>query len=124
MRRERLFSLIVVIGAMAMAITLASRAGDAASQTVSTSTSALPKNLDRGPELRAQDTSQPSNATALDPHERNPWLNEYWQGQRAAENALRRGAVLDQQTRDAIRARWLALYSGTNRTCVLLCGGE
>ena len=32
--------------------------------------------------------------------------------------------TLSQQTRDAIRARWLARFGDTHRTCVLLCGGQ
>jgi len=34
------------------------------------------------------------------------------------------GPTLDQSTREAIQARWLARYGGTQRTCVLLCGGR
>ncbi len=34
------------------------------------------------------------------------------------------GFAMKQSTREAIRARWQARYGGTNRTCVLLCGGQ
>jgi hypothetical protein len=71
-----------------------------------------------------QDASQSSDAIALDPHERDPWLAEYRQRQYIANHALRTGASLDQPAREAMRARWLAQYGGTNRTCLLPCGGQ
>jgi hypothetical protein len=40
----------------------------------------------------------------------------------SAQNST--GRTLNQQTRDAIQAWWLAQHAGTNRTCVLLCGGQ
>jgi hypothetical protein len=34
------------------------------------------------------------------------------------------GHTLNQQTRDAVQARWAARHGDDNRTCVLLCGGQ
>jgi hypothetical protein len=51
MFRKRLFKLPVALGAAAIVVGLAISAGVAAPQTVSTGATALPKNLDRGPEL-------------------------------------------------------------------------
>jgi hypothetical protein len=45
-----------------------------------------------------------------------PFISTH-KGQNSTDNTL------DQQTRDAIQARWLAQHGDTNRTCVLLCGG-
>jgi hypothetical protein len=120
MSTSRLFNLFVAL-ALVVVTALTIHAGIATSQAVSTNPAAPAKNLDRGPELWGQDASQPSRAAALDPHERNPKLIEYREQQRAAGNRL--GTLLDHQTRDAIQARWLAQHGGTNRTCVLLCGG-
>jgi hypothetical protein len=116
-----LFNVIVAL-ALVVVTALTVHAGIATSQTVSTNTAALAKNLDRGPESWEQEANQPSYAAALDPHERNPKLIEYRERQRAAGNTL--GISLDRQVRDAIQARWLAQHGGTNRTCVLLCGGQ
>jgi hypothetical protein len=48
-----------------------------------------------------------------------------WRAATSASSAQNlTGRTLNQQTRDAIQARWLAQHGGTNRTCVLLCGGQ
>jgi hypothetical protein len=121
MSTSRLFNVFVALALVAVtALTI--HAGIATSQAVSTNPAAPAKHLDRGPELWGQDARQPSHAAALDPHERNPNLIEYREQPRAAGNRLE--TPLDQQTRDAIQARWMAQHGGTNRTCVLLCGGQ
>jgi hypothetical protein len=116
MRKNRLFSLMVVIGVMALAIALVSNDGAAATQ------------------------SAPSDeALSLNRHDPRPGVASYvamahdvgWAG--ASDDAAlftssqrgrsATGITLDRRTRDAIQARWLAQHGGTNRTCVLLCGG-
>jgi hypothetical protein len=121
MSTNRLFDVFVAL-ALVVVTALTVHAGIATSQTVSTSTAAPARNQDRVPVLGGQQAKQPSAAAALDAYDRNPELIIHQQWQRAAGNTL--GTPLDRQTRNAIQARWLARYGGTNRTCVLLCGGE
>ena len=116
MRNNRLFSLIVAIGAMALTIALVSNAGTVATRSAPIDEALSLNRHDPRPGIASQ------VATAFDVR---------WAG--ASDDAAlsmssqrgRRstGITLDQRTRDAIQARWLAQYGGTNRTCVLLCGG-
>ncbi|HLF25847.1 MAG TPA: hypothetical protein VJG32_05885 [Anaerolineae bacterium] len=48
---------------------------------------ALPKNLDRGPELWTPGARQTSSAVALEPHERNPLLSAYRQREQWASDS-------------------------------------
>ena len=152
MRNNRLFSLIVVIGAMALAIALTINAGGAAPQIVSSDEAPSPSSaLEAGiagaavnqiapidgallvnrhdprssvasdavmafdvEQARSSGRADASGASGQDDAGRSGSSNK---SQNSASN------MLDQRTRDAIQARWLAQYGGTNRTCVLLCGG-
>jgi hypothetical protein len=116
MRNNRFFSLIMVIGVMALAIALVANTGTAATQRASIDGALLLNRHNPRPEAAGQvamasdagQASAPDNVTlSVSPHG----------GRRST------GITLDQRTRDAIQARWLARYGGTNRTCVLLCGG-
>ena len=114
MRNNRLFSLILVIGAMALAIALTFNAGSAASQVAPTDEALLLNRHDpRFTEASDAETVPDGEQTRINWRASSPVA--------AAQNST--GYTLDQQSRDAIQARWLAQHSGTNRTCVLLCGG-
>ncbi len=119
MSTNRLFNVFVVL-ALVVVTALTIHAGIATSQTVSASTAASARNQDRAPGLGVQQANQPPAAASLDAYDRNPKLIVHQAWQRAAGNTL--STSLDQQTPDAIQARWLARYGGTNRSCVLLCG--
>jgi hypothetical protein len=124
MFHKRSFKLLSALGVVAIVVALVISAGGTAPQTASAGKAALPKNLDRGPELWVPSASQPSRATPLDLHERHPESIAYRQSEHVAGDELKQGAPVDQQTRDAIQARWLAQHGDDNRTCVLLCGGR
>ena len=124
MRSNRLFSLIVTIGAMALAIALTINAGAAAPQVASSDEALLLNQHDSRfsaasdagtafavEQARISRGASASAASAQDDAARSP------KGQHFT------GSTLNHQTRDAIQARWLAQHGGTNRTCVLLCGG-
>jgi len=113
MRSNRLSKLIVAIGTMALAIALTINAEAAAPQAAF-----------GGKALFDQHDHHQSFAfeavTTLDIEQAR--IN--WRASTpvaSAQNST--GYTLDQQSRDAIQARWLARHGRTNRTCVLLCGG-
>jgi hypothetical protein len=114
MRCNRLFSLIVAIGTMALAIALTINAGAAASSIASVGNAPLDQH-DRHLELACE------VVTAFDVEQaRLSW--EVSVPVVSAQNSA--SSALDQQTREATQTRWLAQHGGTNRTCVLLCGGQ
>ncbi len=116
MRNNRLVSLIVVAGAIVLLIALVSTTGTVATQGAPND-EALSLNR-RDP--RSGSASYVVAVSAMRPADAldNAALAVSSQGgQRSA------GITLNQRTRDAIQARWLARYGGTSRTCVLLCGG-
>jgi hypothetical protein len=142
MRNNRLFGLIVVIGAMALTIALTFNAWAAAPQIASSDQAPSPASSVKARIPRAAATqiepvdgalllnrhdprfSVASDAmTALDVEQtRISWGMSASVAFNKSQNST--GRTLDQQTRDAIQARWLAQHGGTNRTCVLLCGGQ
>ena len=115
MRSNRLSKLIVAIGTMALAIALTINAGSAAPRVAPTDEALLLNRHD------PRFTEASDAETVLDGEQaRIKWRASTPVA--AAQNST--GRTLDQQTRDAIQARWLARHGGTNRTCVLLCGGR
>ena len=127
MRSNRLFKLIVAIGTMALAIAPTFNAGAAAPRYTSADKAPLDQH-DRHPSLASE------AVTAFDVEQaRISWRTTApavpAQGDTvlsvSSEKGRRStGITLDQQTRDAIQARWLTQHGGTHRTCVLLCGGR
>ncbi len=117
MRMNRLFSLIMVIGALAVMIGLVSTsAGTAATQSAPVDEALSLNRHDPRSEVASQVAAASAAGRVGSPGD-TTLLASPQQGRRPA------GIRLDQRTRDAIRARWLARYGGTNRTCMLLCGG-
>jgi hypothetical protein len=128
MRNNRSFSLIVAIGAMVLTIALVSNAGAAATHS---------SPLDEALSLNRHDprfsvASDAGTAFELEQARIN-WGTSA--SAASAQDDVRRvmpsnksqnpaGNTLNQRTRDTLQARWLAQYGGTNRTCVLLCGGR
>ncbi len=169
MRSNRLFSLIVTIGAMALAIALTINAGAAAPQAASSDEALLLNQhdsrfsaaSDAGTAFAAEQARISAGAAApqVASSDEALLLNQHDPRFSAASDAgtafaveqarISRGAsapaasaqddagrfmpsnksqnpagnALNQQMRDVIQARWLAQHGGTNRTCVLLCGG-
>ena len=115
MRSNGLSKLIVAIGTMALAIALTINAASAAPRVAPTDEALLLNRHD--PRFTEASDAQ----TVLDGEQtRIKW--SAISPVAAAQNST--GRTLNQQTRDAILARWLARHGGTNRTCVLLCGGR
>jgi hypothetical protein len=117
MRNNRLFSLIVVIGAIALTIGFVSNAGTAATQKSAS--------IDEALSLNRHDP-RPSAASYVEASHDVGWasvLDDTALSASSQQGRRSTGIALDRRTRDVIQARWLAQYGGTNRTCVLLCGG-
>jgi len=128
MRNNRIFSLIVAIGAMALAITLTINAGGAAPQVVASDKALLLNQHD--PRFSAASDAGTAFALELARISRGatalaasaPDYAARLMSSHKSQNST--GNALDGQTRQAIQIRWLAQHGGTNRTCVLLCGGR
>ena len=127
MRSNRLFKLIVAIGTMALAIALTFNAGAAAPQVASGESAQLNRHdprftvaSDAGTAFDVEQAriSWRTTASAVPAQDNSALSVSSEKGRRST------GITLDQQTRDAIQARWLTQHGGTNRTCVLLCGGR
>jgi hypothetical protein len=108
MSTNRLFNLLVAM-VLVMMVLLTVRAGVATSQVATDSPNAAGHltGLDGTLRLNLHDPRQITGTQALAV---------------SAPNTI--GHTLSQQTRDAIRARWMARFGDTHRTCVLLCGGQ
>ena len=108
MSTNRLFNLLVAVTLVTMAL-LTIQAGVATSQVSAGPQSAAVHltGIDGDLRLNLHDPRQITNTQAL-----------------VASAPNTSGHTLSQQTRDAIRARWLARFGDTHRTCVLLCGGR
>ena len=116
MRNNRLFSLIVVMGAMALTIALVSNAGTVATRSAPIDEALSLNRHDPRPGVASYVVTAFDVGQAGAPDD--PALSVSSQRGRRST-----GITLDQRTRDAIQARWLARRGGTNRTCVSLCGG-
>lgn len=108
MSANRLFNLLVAVTLVLMAL-LTVQAAAATVQVAAGSQQAVSRQtgLDGGSRLNWHEPHQITSTQSLTtsvPNHSSP--------------------TLSQQTRDAIRARWLARFGDTHRTCVLLCGGQ
>lgn len=108
MSANRLFNLLVAV-TLVMTALMTLRAAVATSQVVASPHQAASRltSLDGAPRLDWHDPRQITSTQSLTISV--PIYSSY---------------TLSQQTRDAIRARWLARFGDTHRTCVLLCGGQ
>jgi hypothetical protein len=139
MRNNRLFSLIVVIGAIALIIAFVSNAGTAATQSALIDETLSLNRHDARPGAAsyvatahdvgwagALDDSGDRGGGAVGGAHDVGWaiaLDNTALSAPTQQGRRSTGIALDRKTRDAIQARWLAQYGSTNRTCVLLCGG-